>query len=144
MQLTRHTDYALRVLMYLGLHPGELVTISEISAAYGISRNHLMKVVHEMANAGFILTYRGKAGGMQLAGEPATINVGEVIRRMEGNLEIINCLEPRCPIQTSCLLKGVLDDARNAFLAVLDQHTLADLLGRNRRKLRGLLELGLQ
>jgi len=139
MQLTRHTDYSLRVLMYLGVNPGRMVTIAEISEAYDISRNHLMKVVHELGGLGFIQTFRGKQGGIQLARPLEEVNVGDVVRQMEENLDIINCDAPMCPIETVCILRGALDEARDAFLAVLDDYSLADLVNRRKRKLRMLL-----
>lgn len=142
MQLTRHTDYALRVLMYLALEPERLATITDIATAYDISRNHLVKVVHELAGHGFIKTFRGKGGGMQLARDAGTIVVGEVVRRMEGNLEIVNCTGPRCAILPGCLLKGVLYEARDAFLATLDAYTLQDLVQSRRRRLSNLLQIG--
>jgi len=139
MQLTRHTDYSLRVLMYLGVNPGRMVTIAEISEAYDISRNHLMKVVHELGGLGFVETFRGKQGGIQLARALEAVNVGDVVRQMEENLDIVNCNEPVCPIESVCILREALDEARDAFLAVLDEYTLADLIDRRKRKLRMLL-----
>lgn len=139
MQLTRHTDYALRVLMYLALEPERLATISDIANAYDISRNHLVKVVHELAGHGFVKTFRGKGGGMQLARDADDICIGEVVRRMEGNLEIVNCTAPSCTILPGCLLQGVLYEARDAFLATLDGYTLEDLLRRRRSRLGSLL-----
>lgn len=141
MQLTLHTDYSLRVLMYLALESGRLATISDVANAYSISRNHLVKVVHALAGHGFINTYRGKGGGMQLARDPAEISVGAVVRRMEGTLEIIDCTGPACAILPGCLLKGVLDEARDAFLAVLDGYTLQDLVASRRPRLARLLKI---
>jgi len=141
MQLTRHTDYALRVLMYLALEPERVATISDIATAYDISRNHLVKVVHELGGHGFIKTFRGKGGGMQLARDAGSIVVGDVVRRMEGNLEIVNCTGPRCAILPGCLLKGVLYEARDAFLATLDTYTLQDLLHQRQQRLSGLLQV---
>ncbi len=141
MQLTRYTDYSLRVLMYLAVHPERLATITEISTAYAISRNHLVKVVHELGTLGFIQTQRGKQGGIRLAHAAADINIGEVVRKVEKNLNIVNCTEPRCPILPACDLKGVLFQARDAFMAVLDDYSLADLVkGQRASQLRKLLE----
>ncbi|MCP4329830.1 MAG: Rrf2 family transcriptional regulator [Alphaproteobacteria bacterium] len=128
MQLTRYTDYSLRVLMYLGLHRDRLVTISEMAEIYGISRNHLVKVVHNLARARYIHTVRGKGGGMKLAHEPVDINVGEVVRRTEKGLEIIDCAALNCRLEPACRLKTALDRARDAFVEVLDGYSLADLL----------------
>ena len=140
MQLTRYTDYSLRVLLYLAVHADRLVTISEISDAYGISRNHLVKVVHELGGLGFVRTQRGKAGGMELARPAAEINVGDVVRHTEKTLTVVNCNTPLCPIRPACELRDILFDARDAFLAVLDQHTLRDLTERERGpELRRLL-----
>ena len=140
MQLTRYTDYSLRVLLYLTVHADRLVTISEISDAYGISRNHLVKVVHELGGLGFVRTQRGKAGGMELARPAAEINVGDVVRHTEKTLTVVNCNTPLCPIRPACELRDLLFDARDAFLAVLDQHTLRDLTERERGpELRRLL-----
>ena len=140
MQLTRYTDYSLRVLLYLAVHADRLVTISEISDAYGISRNHLVKVVHELGGLGFVRTQRGKLGGMELARPAAEINVGDVVRHTEKTLTVVNCNTPLCPIRPACELRDILFDARDAFLAVLDQHTLRDLTERERGpELRRLL-----
>ena len=130
MQLTRYTDYALRVLIYLAVHPSRLATISEISCAYGISRNHVVKVVHELGSLNFIKTQRGKQGGMQLAHSAKDINVGEVVRKMEKNLNIVNCTGPACPILAACDLKTALYEARDAFFTVLDRYSVADLTER--------------
>ncbi len=142
MKLTRYTDYGLRVLMYLASQPDRLATIAEIAQAYDISRNHLMKVVHELGRTGFVHTIRGQAGGLELGMHAREINIGEVVRVMEGNLEIIDCDKPGCPIVPACALKAALDAARDAFLAVLDGYTLHDLVGRRRKQLAGLLEIG--
>lgn len=139
MQLTRHTDYALRVLMYLSINKEGLATISDIAQAYDISRNHLVKIVHELAGHGFVQTYRGKSGGMRLALAPEEIGVGDVVRRMEGTLEVVNCTGPRCAILPDCRLRGVLTEARDAFLAVLDGYTLRDLIARRENRLVNLL-----
>lgn len=132
MRFTLHTDYALRVLMYLGSAPGDdLATIKTISRGYGISENHLMKVVNRLAQAGFIATVRGRNGGMRLAREPSEINVGAVVRACEDDMRIVECFNPAtntCPIAAACALPALLDEALAAFIAVLDRYTLADLL----------------
>ncbi|MFW5453290.1 Rrf2 family transcriptional regulator [Thioalkalivibrio sulfidiphilus] len=135
MQLTRHTDYALRVLIYLAVNPDRLSRITDIAEAYDISRHHLVKVVHELAGHGHILTYRGKHGGMRLARPPAEIRIGDVVRDMEENLEIINCSAPMCIILPDCRLKGALNDARDAFMATLDRVTLAELVVKKEKAL---------
>jgi Rrf2 family nitric oxide-sensitive transcriptional repressor len=144
MRLTTYTDYTLRTLVYLALRPERLVTIAEIADAYGISYNHLMKVVHQLGVAGYIQTVRGKKGGLRLAKAPAAINLGEVVRRMEPDLDLVSCFQESdvCTIQPACVLKGALAEALAAFLAVLDGYTLADLAA-PRRKLADLLKVPL-
>ncbi|HEY9097990.1 MAG TPA: Rrf2 family transcriptional regulator [Thiobacillus sp.] len=130
MQLTRFTDYSLRVLIYLGLQQDRLVTISEIASNYDISRNHLMKVVHQLGARGYIETVRGKGGGMRLARRPELINVGDVVRDAEENMDIAECFNPSksCPLLPTCVLRTVLTEARKSFLATLDFYRLSDLL----------------
>lgn len=131
MRLTTFSDYSFRVLIYLGSAPGGLATIADIAAAYGISPNHLMKVVHYLGQEGYIETVRGKGGGMRLARPPQSINVGRVLRATEEGFDIVECLQPgeaECRIAPACVLKGALAEARDAFLAVLDGYTLADLV----------------
>ena len=139
MRLTTYTDYALRVLMRLALQPERLTTIAEIAKDYGISENHLMKVVHQLGVAGFIETVRGNNGGLRLARPPGAINVGRVVRRMEHDIDLVPCFEAAsaCILTPACELRDVLADARDAFLAVLDGCTLADL-ARPRRRLSAL------
>lgn len=131
MRLTTHTDYALRVLIFLGLAPDRMATIGEVSDRYGISRNHLTKIVHELGRAGFIETVRGKNGGMRLGRPAASIRVGEIVRAMEDNMHIVECFNPdapECQIAPVCVLHDVMRTAFGQFLAVLDSYTLADLV----------------
>lgn len=131
MRLTTFSDYSLRVLMYLGVHSERLATIGEIAGAYGVSENHVMKVVHHLAQRGYIETTRGKGGGMRLARRPEKINVGDVVRGTEENLKLVECFDAsasNCRIAPACVLKGILSRAMDEFFAVLDRHTLADLL----------------
>ncbi|MFO1363477.1 MAG: Rrf2 family transcriptional regulator [Burkholderiales bacterium] len=131
MRLTTFSDYSLRVLIYLGSAPDRLATIDQVAAAYGISANHLMKVVHHLAQRGYIETVRGKGGGMRLAHAPEAINVGAVIRATEDSLALVECFESGttdCRIARACVLKQALAQALEAFLAVLDRYTLADLI----------------
>jgi Rrf2 family transcriptional regulator, nitric oxide-sensitive transcriptional repressor len=143
MRLTMYTDFSLRVLLYLGTkEPSELSTIQEISDAYGISKNHLVKVTHELGKAGYIETLRGRGGGIRLAHAPEDINVGEVIQRMEDDFHLVECFNPagnHCPISPACGLKGVLGRALHAYLQVLREYTLQDLL-MNKDELKQLLK----
>lgn len=143
MRLTVFSDYTLRVLIYLGVRGDELSTISEIAEAYGISRNHLMKVVHHLAQSGYVETTRGKGGGLRLAIKPAEINVGAVVRVTEGNTAIVECFDAydsACRIQPACVLRGVFHQAVEAFFQVLDRYTVADLVRPQQRLVRLLLE----
>jgi Rrf2 family nitric oxide-sensitive transcriptional repressor len=126
MRLTRYTDYALRVLIYLGARPDTQCSIAEISRAYDISQNHLMKVVNDLVNAGYLASTRGRFGGIKLARPAAEINVGAVIRHTEDGFDLVDCGE--CIIAPACGLTGVLRQALAAFLHVLDGYTLADLI----------------
>ena len=115
MQLTRFTDYSYRVLIYLAREADGLATIDEIAAAYGISRNHLMKVVHRLSMAGYVETVRGKGGGMRLARPAREIPLGQVARDMEENMHIVQCLDDafrNCTLLPSCVLKSALIEAR--------------------------------
>lgn len=129
MRLTLYTDYSLRVLLYLAYKPDRLVTITEISEFYQISRNHLVKVVHQLGISGYITTTRGKRGGIRLAFPAGEIVIGKVVRTTEPDFELLECFNPerdQCVITRSCILKAVLFDAQAAFMAVLDSYTLAD------------------
>ena len=130
MRLTTFSDYAFRVLIYLGSTQG-LATIADIANAYGISENHLMKVVHQLSRLGYIETVRGKGGGMRLARPPREIRVGEVLRATEDGFDLVECMgegESDCRIVRACVLKGALGEAIAAFLGTLDRYTLADLV----------------
>lgn len=136
MRLTRYTDYAMRVLLYLGAGPDRLCSIAEISRAYGISQNHLMKVVNDLVNAGYLVSVRGRGGGVRLGLAPAEINVGAVVRHAEDGFDLVDC--GPCVIAPACGLAGALHEALAAFMAVLDGYTLQDLLIR-RENLAALL-----
>ena len=137
-----YTDFSLRILIYLGSkEPGTLSTVQEISSAYNISKNHLMKVTFELGKEGFIQTVRGRNGGIQLADKPENINIGMVVRKMEDDFHLVECFDRehnRCPIAPVCGLRGVLGQALHAYLSVLDGYTLEDLLV-NRQGLREIL-----
>jgi Rrf2 family nitric oxide-sensitive transcriptional repressor len=142
MRLTTFSDYTLRTLIYLALRPDRLCTIEEIAVAYGISANHLTKVVHQAAQAGDIQTMRGQHGGLRLARPPETINIGAVLRRTEPDWDVAMCFgsDGACAIQPACVLQAALGEALAAFLAVMDGKTLADLI-RPKRRLSALLQL---
>jgi Rrf2 family transcriptional regulator, nitric oxide-sensitive transcriptional repressor len=130
VRLTLHTDFALRVLIHVGLNDGKLTTINDIAHTFDISKPHLMKVVNDLSQKGYLDTVRGRNGGIRLMREPRDINIGQVVRDTENQLAVIGCLEHKgyCPIQRVCVLRGALRNATEAFLAVLDAHTLADLI----------------
>ncbi|MDX6805743.1 Rrf2 family transcriptional regulator [Terrihabitans sp. PJ23] len=125
MRLTRYTDYSIRVLVYLAAHPERRASIGDISRAYSISQNHLMKVVHELGKAGYVTTVRGRAGGIRLARPASEITVGQVVRSMEGGFDLVDCSS--CAIARGCGMTRVLKEAVMAFLAVLDSYTFADI-----------------
>jgi Rrf2 family transcriptional regulator, nitric oxide-sensitive transcriptional repressor len=130
VQLTSYTDYAFRTLIALACVAPEKLTVGEISESYGISLNHLLKVVQKLAELGHVLTIRGKSGGVRLLADPSVLTLGAVVRGMEPELGVVPCLrtgEQPCVIAPACKLKSILSDATNQFLATLDQHTLADL-----------------
>lgn len=136
MRITRYTDYSVRVLIFLGLKGEARSTIQEIAESYGISRNHLMKVVHDLQLRGYIDTIRGKNGGVRLRLEPEQINIGRLIRETEEDKALVECFgaDNACAITPFCDLKHVLAQAQEAFFAVLDGYTLADLLRPERRQ----------
>ena len=141
MRLTVYTDYALRVLMYLALKEDRLATIAEIAKSYGISKNHLMKVAHQLGLAGYVETVRGRGGGLRLAKPVQAIGLGEVVRYTEPDMAIASCFKPLdapCAIRPCCVLKRALEKARDAFICVLDDYTLSDLV-QPRGRLLGLL-----
>lgn len=143
MRLTAFTDYCLRVLVYVGSKPEGLSTITEISNSYAISRNHLMKVVYRLGQLGYLETVRGKGGGLRLACRPARIRLGKLIEQTEEDWSLVECFQPgnrNCRIGPACVLRGVLGEALDAFIAKLDEYTLADLLepGTELNRLLGL------
>lgn len=143
MHLTRFTDYSLRVLLYLAVRGERRSTITEIAERFQVSRNHLMKVVQDLSHHGYITSIRGKHGGLLLRREPNTIVLGELIRRTERDLTLVECFgdSNECVITSACRLKHVLAEALEAFMAVLDDYTLEDLLGPQRQPLISLLNL---
>jgi Rrf2 family nitric oxide-sensitive transcriptional repressor len=143
MRLTVYTDYSLRVLMYLALKDDGLATIEEIAKSYGISKNHLMKVVHQLGVAGYVETVRGRRGGLRLAKPAKAIGLGEVVRHTEPDMAIVMCFEPinaDCAVRPYCVLKKALARARDAFVGVLDDYTLSDLV-KPRAPLQAMLSI---
>lgn len=143
MRLTVYTDYALRLLMYLAVKDDGLATIAEVAESYDISRNHMMKVAHQLGLAGYVETVRGRTGGLRLARPAAAINLGDVVRHTEQDMALVPCMAPAdaaCAIRPSCLLKRALDRAAAAFMDVLDGYSLGDLV-KPRNALRNLLEI---
>lgn len=130
MRLTTMTDYAMRLLMYVGRHPERLCTIAEIARAYGISEPHLMKITHRLAQRGWIETVRGKNGGMRLAHPPQQINLGAVVRDTENDLALVECFTTggSCNMTGRCGLAAILDEAMQKFMGHLETYTLADIL----------------
>jgi len=137
VQLSLHADYGLRVLLYLGSHPGEIVSTKRISESYGISKNHLVRVMQTLGDAGYIRVIPGRSGGVTLAKDPKTIRLGQVVRDAEPNLHLVECFDKAtntCPIISVCGLKSLLTQALEAFIAELNKHTLSDLLTPARQK----------
>lgn len=144
MRLTRFTDYSLRTLMYLGLRGDGLASIADISHAYAISEHHLTKVVHRLGQLGFLETVRGRGGGIRLARPPERIGLGEVVRGTEDDLALAACFGAEgCIVGGVCGLERALHEALAAFLAVLDRHTLADLVRPGARAMADRLRLPL-
>lgn len=136
MKLTRYTDYAIRALLFLGAREGELCSIREIAETFRISQNHLMKVVQDLANAGFIESVRGRNGGVRLHKPAEDINLGALLRHTEGLTGLLECSE--CPVAPACGMPPVLAEATKAFVAVFDRYSVADLV-RRKTDLRALL-----
>lgn len=128
MKITQFTDYSLRLLIYLAPRRDRVVPMREVAEYYGISAEHLKKIVHCLNALGHVSTVRGKKGGLVIARDPAAINIGQLIRAEE-NMTLLPCLDAgdTCPLN-QCKLASVVDQARAAFLSVLDRHTLADLI----------------
>lgn len=131
MQLSLHADYSLRVLIYLGTHRERLVPTQEISEAYGISKNHLVRVMQTLAEHGYIEIHAGRSGGVKLAREPRSIHLGNVLRDAEPNMRLVECFDREtntCALSPVCSLKGMLKEALDAFLTSMNRHTLDDIL----------------
>ncbi|MCM0613108.1 Rrf2 family transcriptional regulator [Marinobacter sediminum] len=144
MHITRYTDYSLRVLIYLAVQGDRLTTIQEIAESYDISKNHLMKVVHQLNKKGYIETIRGKKGGMRLNMAPGDISIGILVRETEQDLNMVECFSSKnaCKIAPVCGLKSMFGEALQAFLAVLDKYTLTDVIqDQHRPQLLRLLQV---
>lgn len=139
MQLTLHTDFSLRVLIFLSLQENDsLVTIDDVARHFTIAKNHLTKIVHKLVQNGYVKSVRGKNGGICLARSTKSMILGKIVRDMENNTEVVNCLKPACPLHAHCELKRVLNEAQQAFFTTLEQYTLADIC-KQPQKIRNLL-----
>lgn len=130
MRLSEYTDYTLRVLMYCAGHRERLVTIHELAEQHGLSKNHLMKVVNDLARQGLVETLRGRGGGLRLLKEPGDIRIGDVVRASETDFRLVECFDPptnTCTLTPSCRLKHVFDNALKGYFKALDSVTLADV-----------------
>lgn len=134
MRLTAYTDYSLRVLIYLALATEKRATIRDIAQRYGISRNHLMKVVQALSQKGYVIALRGKNGGLKLNQRPADIRIGDLVKSTENDMALAECLgdNNQCILTPACRLKPVLAEALKAFLDTLNQYTLEDLVSGKR------------
>lgn len=131
MEIRAYSDYSIRVLIQAALRRPDRVTVDEVTATYGISRHHLVKIVHDLGRNGYLATRRGIGGGFTLARPPEEIRLGEVIRMGEKSDKVIDCFDAadrKCRLLPCCRLKSALDEAAAAFFAVLDGYTLADLI----------------
>lgn len=131
MQLTRFTDYGLRTLMYVAACSQNNVSVKEIAQNYGISRNHLVKVVHRLSQLGYVDTTKGKGGGIRLNQGTLNLRLGDLISQLEPNMNLVECFDPKtntCRITGSCLLKHYLFEATQNFLKTMNQYTLADVI----------------
>jgi len=131
MQLTSFTDYSIRTLMYLAAHSQDISSVGKISEYYGISRNHLVKVVHQLAQFGYIETSKGRGGGIKISEGATTLKLGDLIARLEPNMDMVECFDSKtntCRITDSCQLKHYLHEATRAYIDALNQYTLADTI----------------
>lgn len=141
MRLTYHTDYALRMLIYLAANGGRPSRVADVADSYGMSRSHLLKVALHLGKLGFLTTLRGRSGGIALARKPTEINLGQVVRQIEHDFALVECMrcdDGNCAISAGCRLRGVVAKAVDAFLSVFDAHSLADIAA-NRDVLANLL-----
>lgn len=130
MRLSNFTDYSLRVLIYLGLKDTELSTVAEIAKSYDISRNHLVKVVHNLSTMGVIEAFKGKGGGIRLKLKPELVNIGKLVRTLEDDTKLVECFsqDGKCKIDGTCKLKGALEKAQDNFYQTLEEFNLSDII----------------
>jgi len=131
MQFTRFTDYSLRTLMYLGVHKDRLCTVKEVAKHYGISQNHLVKVVHNLFQLGYIESVKGKGGGIKLLEAPNKINLRDLLVQLEANLNLVECFDEKtntCRVTEGCGLRHILHESLQAFTDTLGKYTLADTI----------------
>jgi len=141
MRLTRFTDFAIRVMLYLAAHEDRLCSIGEIAGAYGISQNHLMKVVSDLAGSGYVQSLRGRGGGIRLARPAAEINIGQMVRHTEGKVDLVGCGE--CVLAPACGMVCAFKEAVENFFTTLEQYNLADIMTKGRPdQLRQILTAG--
>tara|TARA_R110001592_G_scaffold226749_15_gene482971 strand:- start:369 stop:830 length:462 start_codon:yes stop_codon:yes gene_type:complete len=135
MHITRYTDYSLRVLIYLAINQNQLTTISDIANSYGISKNHLMKIVQQLNQQGYLLATRGKNGGIKLNRPAREINIGQLVREIEDKNKLVECFgaDNQCVITPSCQLKNIFAEAQENFFSTLDAYTLNDLVGASQK-----------
>ncbi len=145
MQLTHYTDFGIRTLMYMAIQPDRvtLFRISEITQAFDLSVNHVSKIVHHLGKLGYLETIRGKSGGFRFGKSPKEINIGQLVRVLENSLAPIDCSKPYCHFTPSCQLRGVLAEAVTAYLAVLDQYSLLDIVSNNQELANLLSDLSI-
>ena len=145
MRLTQHTDYGLRLLMYVALKNGQRCTIREAAESFAISRNHLMKIASLLQHHGVLNATRGKGGGLQLAKPANSLRLGDLVQTLEPDMALAECLgeNNQCVVTSQCLLIGVLSDALQEFLRILNQYTLEDICAPKQRELRRLLRIEL-
>lgn len=145
LHITKYIDYSIRVLTYLAVHCHELCTITDIANSFGISKNHLMKIVQALNTKGYLTAIRGKNGGLRLRGKPASINLGELVRDIEGDTTMVECFgtDNQCIITECCQLKHIFYEAQQNFYQTLEKYTLLDLVDEERKiELRKLLHIG--
>lgn len=144
MRLTQFTDYSLRVLIYLAIHPKERVTIDQLTQAYDVSRHHIRSVVHNLAKLDYVDSTQGKGGGLALALKPNEISIREVVENTENDFYIVECFNPNgnsCPIEPLCVLKQALSEASKSFLQTLEGYTIEDLIKNKKTQLSKLLHI---